>query len=133
LSDQALKLLLADLARNRVADFLETGEIPKIRKIAALLRLHRLNRAVVASEENALPVGLVPQGQSAPVCAQPRVSLDEFVLAELEEGGEARDGLIIQPHLSGPPATGGAALAFVENRHAGKLAAVRAKEKRGSV
>src|SRR2546427_504436 len=45
-------LVLAHQARNRAASFLETGKVPEVWKIAALLRLDRLNRAIIAVQEN---------------------------------------------------------------------------------
>jgi hypothetical protein len=46
------------MVRNGVAGLFETGKIPRVRKIAALLWLQGLHSAVVAIEENALTIKL---------------------------------------------------------------------------
>ena len=108
---------LADMARDGVAGFFKAGKIPEVRKVAALLRLDGLHRAVVALQKNAFAIRLVQQCQSAPIRAQPREALDEVGFAQALERGEAGDRGIVQPHLSRPAAAGGAALTFVEDGH----------------
>lgn len=111
----------ADFAGNRVTDFFEAGKIPEIGKLAALLRLDRLDRAIVAFQKNTGAVRLFPQGQSAAIPTQAGELLDEFVFADALEGGEPRDFRIRQTHLPRPATTGRATLTFEENRHAGKV------------
>ena len=117
MSHAALIFLLADLAGDGVADFLKAGKFPKIGKLAALLRLDRLDRAVVAFQENASSVRLFLQGQTATIPAQPRKLLDEFVLVDALERGEPGDFRGRQTHLPRPAATGRATLTFEENGH----------------
>src|ERR1700690_4301848 len=71
LSHAAFVFRGTDFAGNRVADFFEAGEIPEVGKLAALLRLDRLDRTVVALQENAGAVRLPLQRQPAPIPAQP--------------------------------------------------------------
>ncbi len=112
--DAALEFLLADEARDGFACLLEAGEIPKVWKIAALLRLHGLRGAIVAGQENAAAIGFFQQRQAAPVLSQSRKILDEFTFAHALERGEPGDFLIRQTHLSRPAAAGGASPAFVK-------------------
>ena len=110
-------LLVAHIARHGVADFFVAGKVPKIWKIAALLRFHRLHRAIFTLKKNALAVGFFHQRQTAAVVAQSRELLDETVFAHALERGQLGDFLIRQTHLSRPAAAGGAMLTFQKNRH----------------
>ncbi len=65
---------------DRLADIAPSGEVPAIREILALLRLHRLDRAVVSLQEKAGSVLLINQGKALAVGSQPRVVLDEPIL-----------------------------------------------------
>lgn len=114
---QSLKLLCSDHSRNGMTDFFETGEIPEIRKITALLRLDRLHRAVVALEKNTFAVRLVLQCQSLSIMAQVQERLDKIELAHSLEFRQTTDLCVGQAHLSRPPTAGGASLTFVKNRH----------------
>lgn len=96
---------------------LKAREIPKVREIPALLRFNWLNRAIVAGEENAFAVGLIHHRQPAAIARQSGVLLNECVLGDVEVCGHAGDFAVLEAHLTWPPATGGAALAFVEDRH----------------
>ena len=104
-----------------MTDFLEAGKIPEIGKLAALLRLDGLDRAIVAFQKNTGAVRLLPQGQPATIPAQPGELLDEFVFADALECGEPRDFLIRQTHLPRPATASRATLAFQKNGHAGKV------------
>lgn len=104
-----------------MANVFKPRKIPSIRKIAALLRLDRLHRAIVAFEENAFAGGLVFQRQPVPALIQARELLNEIELAHFFECRESGNFLPGQPHLSRPPATGRAALAFKKNRHGNTL------------
>jgi hypothetical protein len=101
-----------------VADLLEAREIPQVRKVTALLWFYGLHGAMLALEEDTFTVGLVHQGESAPVAAQPRELLDELAFAQATEGGEAGDFSLRERHLSRPAAAGGATLAFMKDWHA---------------
>jgi len=100
-----------------MTDLFESGKVPEIRKIAALLRLDRLDRTIVAHEKFALTIGLFAQRQPATVRPQPGMVGNEVGLPEAKVGGNPRDLRVGQAHLARPPATRRATLAFVENRH----------------
>jgi hypothetical protein len=72
--------VLTHQAWHRAANFLEAREVPEIWKIAALLRLHRLHRAIVAFQENAAAVGPLLQREAAAILGEPREPLDEIGL-----------------------------------------------------
>ncbi len=86
---QAPEFLLADLPGDRVANLFKAGKVPEIRKIAALFRLHRLNRTVVAFEKNTFATGLVLQGKSLAIMPQVKKRLDKLDFAQTFEGGKA--------------------------------------------
>jgi hypothetical protein len=66
------------------ADFLEAREIPSVGKIAALVRLDRLDPTVLSRiQKAARPVGLIQQSQSVALGIEPGVALDKFCLGEL--------------------------------------------------
>lgn len=115
--DQAFEFFIADLTRNGVADFFESREIPQVWKVAALLRLHGLNRAVFAIEKDTFAVGLILQRQSLTIMAQLQKLLNKIELAHLLERGEPGNFLLGQTHLTRPAATGRATLTFIKNRH----------------
>ena len=83
-----LIFLLADFARNGVADIFKAGKIPEIRKFPAFLRLHWLDGAVVAFEEDAGAVRIFLERQATAIGAQLGELLDEMVLAHALESGE---------------------------------------------
>jgi hypothetical protein len=116
-----LKFRLADFPWNRLADFFEAGEIPEIGKLATLLRLHRLDGAILTFEENAFSVRFFQQRQTAPVRAQPRELFDEITLVHAFERRQPHDFRIIQTHLPRPAAAGRAALTFQKNGHQGMV------------
>jgi len=126
------EFLHRNLARDGVADFLEAGEVPEIRKVTALLWLHRLDRAVVADEEFAFAVRLFQQRKSLPIRAQPRVPGNEVSFAEAEMRGDAGNLCLRQAHLPRPPATRRATLTFIEDRHALISTATRLRGQRKS-
>ena len=119
--DAALEFLLADFTRDGAARFLEAGEIPEVRKIAALLRLDGLHGAIIAFQKNAAAIRLFLQGQSAAIPSQPRELLDEIGLAHTLERSEPGDLHVRQTHLSRPAAAGRATLTFIKNRHTRRL------------
>ncbi len=116
-TDQSLICFITHAARKGATHLLEAGKVPAVRKIPALLRLHGLNRAIVALEEDAFAVWFFLQRQSAAVVAQPHEALNEVVLAQTLERGEPGDFRFRHAHLPGPATAGGATLAFVEDRH----------------
>ena len=103
-----------------MTNLLEPGEVPQVRKVAALLRLDGLHRAVVALKEDALAILLVLQRQTEPGAIEPRELLDELVLAQPLELRQPRDLGVSQTHLTRPPTTGGATLTFVEDGHSNR-------------
>jgi hypothetical protein len=116
--NELFEFVLTHAARNRLADFLEIGKVPQVRKITALPGLDRLHGTIVAFEQNALAVWFFHQGKPVAIRSQTGEPLDKIKLAHLLERGEACNFLIAQPHLARPAATGRAASAFVKNRHA---------------
>jgi len=107
----------ADFEGDGMAGFFKAGEIPQVRKLPALLRLHGLHGAILAFKKNALAVWFFQQRQTSVIMAQAGEPLDEIVLAQALERREPRDFLIGQAHLPRPAAAGRAALAFEENWH----------------
>jgi hypothetical protein len=85
------------------------------------LGLYRLNAAIVAFEENAGAVGVFCQSEAKSIAGQPGECLDKRYFTHAFKGSEAGDLAIIKAHLTRPPATGGAALAFVEHGHGRNL------------
>ena len=119
--DAALVFVRADFAGDRPADFLEAGEVPEVGKIAALLRLDRLDSAIDSFQKNASAIRFFLQGQPAPVPAQPGELLDELVFAAPFERSQPGDFGVRQPHLSRPAAAGRATLTLQKSRHGQKL------------
>lgn len=70
-----------------MADFFKAQEVPEIRKITTLLRLDRLNRAIVANEELALAVRFFQQGQALAIRPNAGVFLDERRFAHSQMSG----------------------------------------------
>ena len=90
---------------------------PEIGKVTALLRFHRLHRAIVANQKHARTVGLFLQGEAASVTSQSREPLNEIVLAQSLERREPNDFLVRESYLAGPATAGGAALTIVKDGH----------------
>ena len=99
---------------------LEAGEIPQVRKVAALLGLHRLHGAFAAVQKHALAILLFRERKPASITREPGVTLDEFHFAESLVRRETRGFAVGQAHVARPPAAGSAALAFVKDRHGAK-------------
>lgn len=99
----------------------KAGEIPEIWEIAALLRLDRLHRAVVAGKEDAFAVGLFRQSQAAAVRTQAGETLNELRFRHVKMTCQLCDFTVGEFDLARPAAAGGAALAFVKDRHAGLI------------
>ena len=117
LLDQATPFVGGHVHRPGPAFFLEPREVPKVGEVAALLRLHRLHPTVTASQEDARAVRLVGQCESVPLHGNPRVAGDELLFRDPEVRGHAADFLLGDADLSGPTATGGAAIALPEDGH----------------
>lgn len=100
-----------------MTNFFEAGKIPEIRKITALLRLHGLDRAIVAMEKNTFAIRLLLQGKTTPIFGEPGEFLNEIELGQTFVSGQSRDLHIGQTHLSRPATTSRAALTFVKDRH----------------
>ena len=109
--------LVAGWNFDRLTDIAPAGEVPAIREILALLRLHRLDRAVVSLQEKTGPVLLIDQGEALPAWSQTRVVLDESILIHPEKGRDGSDLLIGHADKSRPAAAGRAALAEIGRRH----------------
>ncbi len=88
---QSLVFFLLHHFRQRLADFFKARKIPEIRKIAALLRLDRLDRAVISIQKNTFAIGLIVQRESAPVVRQTCELLDEIRFAQILELRQTRD------------------------------------------
>jgi hypothetical protein len=115
--DEAAPYVHIDPSGDGLADFFKAGEIPKVREVPALLGFHGLHGAAGAFEEDALAAGSDFKSQPAAIGTQTGMELDEFGggLAEVSrQSGNLRS---CDAHLAGPTATGGTALAFVENWH----------------
>ena len=117
LGNEARVFLGSDLMWDGPAGLLEPWKIPQVREIPALLRLDRLNGAVCSFEKHAGAIGILGQGQAVTVAGEPREFLDERNLGHAFERRETGDLAVFQSHLARPPAAGGAALAFMEDRH----------------
>lgn len=99
------------------AEFFEAREVPEIRKVPALLRLDRLDAAIDALEKNTFAIGFFLEREIPPAGGEAGEALDKIVLGQVEERGKPADFFIAQSHLTWPSAAGGAALAFIEDRH----------------
>jgi hypothetical protein len=108
-------------AGNGATGFLEAGEVPQVRKVPALLRFHRLNRAITAVKEHALSVVFFCQRKPASIFREAGEALDEFDFTHALEGGQPRHFTVRQAYLAGPPAAGGATLALVKDRHTRRI------------
>lgn len=106
-----------NIAWNRMANPLEAGKVPKIRKVSALLRFHRLDGTVVADEKRTFAIRFFEQRKPTAIRTQARVPRNELRLTQAQIRRNARDLGFGQADLAGPAATRGAALAFMENRH----------------
>jgi hypothetical protein len=100
------------------AEFFKAREVPSVRKIAALVRLDRLDPTVPSRIQKAAgPVGLIQKDLSVALEIESGVALDELRFGELQVGGDARDIGLGPAHQAGSAATGGASIAFPEDRH----------------
>lgn len=95
----------------------KAGEVPQIRKITALLRLHGLHGTVVAFEKNALTIGLLRQRKAAAILPQSCVTLNELVLRDQLQICHPGNLAVAKTYLARPPTTGGASLTFMEDWH----------------
>ena len=109
-----------DIVGKSATDLVGAGKIPQVGEITALLRLHRLDGAIIAVQENAFMIVFLEQGQAAAVPGQARELPDEIVGSHVFERCDAGDFVRRQPHLPRPATTGGATLAFEEDGHAGE-------------
>ena len=100
-----------------MAGLFEAGESPEIRKVPALLGFYGLHRAIATLQELALAVGLLDQRKPAAIARQPGKALDELAFGQGHEVGQSPNLLVAHTDVARPPATGGATLAFVEDRH----------------
>lgn len=81
-----------------------------------MVRLHDLDRAVNAVEEDAFAVGLVDERQPVPLRAQPGVLLNKIVLGNAEKSRDGGDVRIVQTDEAGPTAAVSTSLAFIPDR-----------------
>lgn len=77
-----------------------------------MLRLHRLDYAIIAFEEDAFASGFIDERKPQPIQAQLGVTLDELMLAQAQMSRHAGDLFIANTHLTRPATAGRAALAF---------------------
>src|SRR6185503_1417732 len=120
-SDQSRIFLGVHKARDGVAGFLEAGEVPQVRKIPALLRLHRLNGAIVAVEKDAFAAGFLFERQAAAIFSETGEALNKLNFAHTFERRHPRNLSVHQPDFPRPSAAGGATLTFVEDGHEGRI------------
>ena len=71
--------VISDQSRDGSAKFFRVGMSPEVGKITALLRLHRLNRAVRSIKKDTPTAGVFLQGKPAPVMSEAGELLNEFV------------------------------------------------------
>ena len=86
-----------------------------IREVAALLRFHWLEGAIVADEEMAFAVRLVDESEAVAIGTQASVTLDEVAFVEADVAGDGPDLGFGDFHEAGPAATRGTTLAMVVN------------------
>ena len=91
--------------------FFPTGEVPFIREINALLRLHRLNFTSCIRKHNASTIRSINQGKSSPTGLQTAIFIDEIFLIHLQKCSNSRNVCICQANIALPSATGSATLA----------------------
>jgi len=103
--------------RDGLALLFEAGEVPEIREIAALPRLDRLDRAIDPFQEDAFAIGFLREREPLPVLPQTRELRNERALTHALERRHPADFGIGNSHLTWPPATSRAPLAFVKDRH----------------
>ncbi len=103
------------------ADLFEAGEIPEIRKVPALPRFDRVHPAIISVQKDTLAIFFVLQGETISLGMDPCELLDKIAFVQLKEFRQALNFLLGNPNLAGPAAAGGATVALIKNRHAGKL------------
>jgi len=96
-----------------LADLPPTGEIPCIRKPAALVGLHGLYGAISAIQKNTRFIGLVDESESIAAGTQARVTLNELVFRESQKFGYGGNVGFRQFNKPRPAATVRATLAGV--------------------
>jgi len=107
----------ADLTGDGVADFFETGEVPKIGEFPAFPGLHGLHAAFALRQKDAGAVRLILQSQTLAIVPQTRELLDEIEFGQTQMGRQPGDLRVRQSHLPGPATAGSASLTFQESRH----------------
>src|SRR5471032_1931473 len=114
---------------DRLADVPPAGKSPSVGKARALPRLHRLNRAGVATvEKNAFAVRARMQHQGRAIGMQMRVARHEILNRQPEMNRDALRLALAEPHEARPAAAISAALAevgFRNCRHQPDLARLR--------
>jgi len=96
-----------------LADFAPTGEVPCVRKAAALVGFDGLDLAILAVEKNAGAVGLIDQGKTTTVGAKAGVCSDELGLLHFQERGDGGDLFFGNFYVPRPAAAVGAAFAKI--------------------
>ena len=102
---------------NGAADLLEAGKIPEVGEFTALARLDRLNDTIPIVEEDAFAVWLINKRESLAIPGEAGVLLDEVELAYAQVRCEPGNLAIAEANFTRPATAGGAAIAFVEDRH----------------
>jgi transglutaminase-like putative cysteine protease len=110
---------------HRFTDRTPPREVPFVGEPAALAWFHRLNGTVAPFEEDAFAVWFIGQSEAITVLAEPRVAFDEFALIQFEESCQPGDVRIVDLHESGPTAAVCAALAFIMDGAAHRIAGTR--------
>jgi len=117
LSDECDIPFRIDGVRLGVAGLLEAREPPEVGKVPALLGFYGLHGAIATLQELALAAGLLDQRKPPSIAGEPGEALDELVFVHRHEGSQTADLVVTHADVARPPAAGGAALAFVEDRH----------------
>lgn len=97
-----------------MADFSPAGEVPGVGEALALLGLCVLDAAAAIDEHAAGVVGVLENREPIARGVDPRVLIDEFLLAEVEEGRDFGHLRVRDPHITRPTTACGAAIALVE-------------------
>lgn len=120
-SNQNLKRSLRGSGPERTRDGLarvfKPRKVPPVGEVPALLRLDRLDEALVPFEKDAVSVGFLDEAQAQPIGSQAGEFLDEVKFAAVQELGQRRHFGLREFDLARPAAAGRAALAIVQDFH----------------
>ena len=95
------------------ADLAPAGEIPFVRKVAALGGFYGVDGAVDPVEEDAFAVGFLGEGEAGAVFPEGGEAVDEIVGVKCKKGCDFGDFVFFEHDFSGPAAAVCASLADV--------------------